>query len=38
MLDSELKFQVNDADAGSLVFLPDLDWDTFTEPNIIHAY
>ena len=37
-LDSDLKFQVDDADAGPLVFMPHLDWNMFTEPNIIDSY
>jgi hypothetical protein len=39
-IDSDLRYQVHDADAGAepLVFLPLIDWSTFTEPNIIHAF
>ncbi len=37
-LDSELWYSVEENDAQPLVFEPHVDWDTFTEPNIIHAY
>ena len=39
-IDSDLRYQVHDADAGAelLVFQPLIDWATFTEPNIIHAF
>jgi hypothetical protein len=37
-LDSELKYRVREKDARPLVFEPEVDWDTFEEPNIIHAY
>jgi len=29
---------VHDEGAAPLVFMPHVDWQTFTEPNIIHAY
>jgi len=37
-LDSELKYRVRQKDARPLVFEPKVDWETFEEPNIIHAY
>ena len=37
-LDSELRYEVRDTGARPLVFEPDIDWSTFTEPNIINAY
>ena len=39
-LDSDLRYQVRDADEGAepLVFQPLIDWTTFTEPNIIDAF
>ena len=37
-LDSKLNFQVKSAGAQPLVFEPHLDWETFTEPNIVHAF
>ena len=38
ILDSEMKFSVLDKGAEPLVFMPQVDWKTFTEPNIIDAY
>jgi len=35
---SDLKHQITDGSAGPLLFEPAIDWATFTEPNIIHAY
>jgi len=37
-IDDQLHFQIAQADARPLVFAPDVDWATFDEPNIIHAY
>jgi hypothetical protein len=37
-IDSELKYRVRERDARPLMFEPRVDWDTFEEPNIIHAY
>jgi hypothetical protein len=37
-LDSELRYHVTDPEAEPLVFEPQVNWATFTEPNIIHAY
>jgi len=35
---SDLKHQIIAGSAGLLVFEPEIDWATFTEPNITHAY
>jgi len=35
---SELKYRVADEEAEPLVFVPHVNWVTFTEPNIIDAY
>jgi hypothetical protein len=37
-LDSEMHYRVEEAGAAPLVFEPHIDWETFVEPNIIHAY
>jgi hypothetical protein len=37
-LDSELKYRVREEGARPLMFEPEVDWETFDEPNIIHAY
>ncbi len=37
-LDSEMKYHVEEVGAEPLVFEPHINWATFTEPNIIHAY
>ncbi len=37
-VDNELHYQVQTGGADPLVFEPQLDWGTFTEPNIIHSY
>jgi hypothetical protein len=37
-LDSKLRHRAHDEGAEPLVFMPHIDWATFTEPNIIHAY
>ena len=36
-VDSELRVQVEEADAEPLVFEPQVDWKSFDEPNIIHT-
>ena len=36
--DSELRFRVHDTAADPLVFSPQVDWATFEEPNITHAF
>jgi hypothetical protein len=36
-VDSELRYNVEE-DAELLVFEPHINWETFTEPSIIHAY
>ena len=37
-VDSELRFRVRDETAEPLVFSPQVDWTTFQEPNITHAF
>ena len=37
-VDSDMRYEVHNPGADPLVFMPDVDWQTFTEPNIIHAY
>ncbi len=37
-LDSELKYRVRETGTRPLMFEPRVDWDTFEEPNILHAY
>jgi len=37
-LDSELRWSIQELDASPYVFMPDIDWSHFTEPNIIDAY
>jgi hypothetical protein len=37
-VDSALQFQVDDPAADPLVFSPQIDWPTFEEPNITHAF
>jgi len=37
-LDSAMRYSVEEAGAEPLVFEPQVNWETFTEPNIIHAY
>jgi hypothetical protein len=36
--DSEMEVAARDAGAQPLVFMPQVDWDAFTEPAIIDAY
>jgi hypothetical protein len=38
VVDSELRYHVTEPEAEPLVFEPHLTWETFTAPNIIHAY
>ena len=35
---SDLTYRVDAESAEPLVFEPEVDWRTFGEPNIIHAY
>ncbi len=38
-MDSDLNYRIiGDEGARPLVFMPDVDWATFREPNIIHAF
>ena len=37
-VDSQMGYQVSETDAEPLVFRPEIDWSTFTEPNIIDAF
>ncbi len=37
-VDGDMRYRVQTPDAEPLIFEPDLDWATFAEPNIIHAY
>jgi hypothetical protein len=37
-MDSEMKIEIHDGIGELLVFLPQVNWDSFSEPNIIHAY
>ena len=37
-VDSDMKVSVHDEGANALVFMPQIDWETFAEPNIIDAY
>lgn len=37
-VDQDLQSKVHSPGAEPLIFEPHLDWDTFTEPNIIHKY
>jgi len=37
-VDSELRFRLRDETATPLVFSPQVDWATFEEPNITHAF
>jgi hypothetical protein len=38
VIDSNLDYQVKNEGATPLIFGPSIDWATFSEPNIIHAY
>jgi len=35
---SNLKYQIDKGSVKPLLFEPEIDWTTFAEPNIIHAY
>lgn len=37
-VDDTLRYKVHQPGASPLVFEPHVDWDTFADPNIIHAY
>ncbi len=37
-MDSNLNYHMEDEHARPLVFMPDINWAAFREPNIIHAY
>jgi hypothetical protein len=37
-VDRELRFRLRDETADPLVFSPQVDWATFEEPNITHAF
>jgi hypothetical protein len=37
-LDSSMKVSVQENGADPLVFMPDVDWSNFSEPNITHTY
>lgn len=37
VVDSEMAYRVEE-DAQPLIFMPQVDWEAFDEPNIIHAY
>ena len=38
MIDNTMRVSLRETQAKPLVFMPDLDWNHFAEPNIIHAY
>jgi hypothetical protein len=37
-IDSDLRYSVEEELANPLVFEPEVDWQDFTEPNIINTY
>jgi hypothetical protein len=37
-IDSNMRVSVGETDANPLVFMPDIDWENFTEQNIIDSY
>lgn len=37
-VDSEMSYEVHSPGANPLVFQPQINWKTFTDPNIIDAY
>jgi len=37
-VDDELNYRILDGSPALLVFEPDVDWDTFTDPNILDGY
>jgi hypothetical protein len=38
VVDSDLRYHIQTAEAMPLIFEPHINWETFAEPNIIHAY
>ena len=38
VVDHELRSHVEETKAEPLIFEPQLDWASFKEPNIVHAY
>ena len=38
VVDSQMNYQVKAGGGEPLVFMPNIDWKTFAEPNIIDAY
>jgi len=37
-IDSDMRFSIRETDADPFVFMPDMDWDNFTERTIIDSY
>jgi hypothetical protein len=37
-MDNNFNYRMGDENAAPLVFTPDINWEAFGEPNIIHAY
>lgn len=37
-LDGAMNLELDTPGAEPLVFMPHVDWDSFEDPNIIHAY
>ena len=37
-LDSQMDFKVSPEDAGALIFSPRVDWEAFSDPNILQAF
>ena len=37
-MDGAMNFKLDEPGAEPLVFMPQVDWDHFEDPNIIHAY
>ena len=37
-IDSNMQVSVGESDANPLVFMPNVDWESFTEQNIIDSY
>jgi len=37
-VDSAMQYRVVEEGAEPLIFLPQIDWEKFSEPNIIDAY
>jgi hypothetical protein len=37
-LDSEMNFRVSPEKAAPLIFRPEVDWESFSDPNIIPAF